>query len=269
MNRKELSELIEAKLSKTQLRLKNQYIESKTGIGYFVVDDLLPQEIAEHLYESFPQTKDAVLKKSLREYKYVAYQMNEYDPILEEAIYAFQQPKVVKLIAEICDLQDVFPDNNLYAGGLSLMKHNNFLNPHLDNSHDMQRDKYRVLNILYYVTPDWKLEYGGNLELWPNGVKDKNITVESKFNRLVVMVTHNNSWHSVSKVKENKTRCCISNYYFSNEPVLNEGFHVTSFRARPNQKVKDFILVVDNKLRMSLRKLFRKGIRKNPHHYKK
>ena len=49
-------------------------------------------------------------------------------------------------------------DETLYAGGISLMKNKDFLNPHLDNSHDKDKKKYRRLNLLYYVTPDWKYE---------------------------------------------------------------------------------------------------------------
>ena len=47
--------------------------------------------------------------------------MDQYDPILEEAIFAFQDPRVVSLIQEICGLETLFPDENLYAGGISLM----------------------------------------------------------------------------------------------------------------------------------------------------
>jgi len=45
------------------------------------------------------------------------------------------------------------------------MAKENFLNPHLDTSHDKNREMYRVLNLLYYVTPDWSHEQGGKLEL--------------------------------------------------------------------------------------------------------
>ena len=151
-----------------------------------------------------------------------------------------------------------------------MMGENQFLNPHLDNSHDKDRNRWRVLNLLYYVTPDWKEEYGGNLELWPNGLKEKPVTIYSKFNRLVIMATHNNSLHSVSPVKFNGFRKCVSNYYFSDKPLqTTDTFHVTSFRARPNEKLKDTILQVDTWLRMNVRKVFKKGIVENPHVYKK
>ena len=126
------------------------------------------------------------------------------------------------------------------------------------------------MNLLYYVTPNWKLENGGHLEIWPDGPKKEPVLIESKFNRLVVMATHETSWHSVNKVKSNgASRCCISNYYFSPEP-LNETdkFHVTKFRGRPEETFKNFILDTDANLRMLVRKIFKKGIRKNPHFYK-
>ena len=196
--------------------------------------------------------------------------MNKYNPLLEEVIYAFQEPKVVAIIAEICGLKDISADEQLYAGGLSLMKKENYLNPHLDNSHDKDRNKWRVLNLLYYVTPEWKLENGGNLELWNKGLKEAPVLIESKFNRLVVMATHQNAWHSVNKVVAEGVRCCVSNYYFSDVPYFkNDSFHITSFRGRPEEPLKDVVLKSDTKVRSFVRRLFKKGVRENPHHYKK
>ncbi|TVZ56912.1 Rps23 Pro-64 3,4-dihydroxylase Tpa1-like proline 4-hydroxylase [Lutibacter sp. Hel_I_33_5] len=269
-NRNNIGELIFNQLEKNKESLKKQFLKSKDTIGYFFLDDILPKEFAQLIHEKFPKIDQAVKKKNIREYKYTAYQMDKYDSLLEEVIYAFQDEKVIKLVSGICDLEHVYGDEFLYAGGLSLMKRDSFLNPHLDNSHDKDRNRWRVLNLLYYVTPDWELENGGNLEVWPNGLKNKQITIESKFNRLVVMATHQNSWHSVSKVVKDDVRCCVSNYYFSDTALLvSDEFHITTFRGRSSEKIKDIILQIDNSVRSSLRKLFKKGVRENPHQYKK
>ena len=66
--------------------------------------------------------------------------------------------------------------------------------------------------LLYYVTPGWRLENGGNLELWDCAVR-RNVTLVSQFNRLVLMETTPWSWHSVSPVVADGFRCCVSNYY--------------------------------------------------------
>ena len=59
-----------------------------------------------------------VLKKSIRENNYIGVQMNQYPQILEELIYAFQDERVVNLIKDVCEISDLQPDENLYAGGI-------------------------------------------------------------------------------------------------------------------------------------------------------
>lgn len=270
MNRIDFAKIIYQKINDNKIILSKQFEDSKETIGYIFIDDLLPKDIALELYNAFPKKHQMVLKKSIREDKFVAVQMNLYNPILEEIIYAFQDKKIVELIGEICQIESPIPDEFLYAGGLSMMGNKQFLNPHLDNSHDKERERWRVLNLLYYITPNWNEVNGGNLELWPAGLKENQITIHSKFNRLAVMVTHNKSLHSVSPVVFDGFRCCISNYYFSKKAVFaSDKFHVTSFRGRPENKFTDAILQIDTFLRMNLRKIFHKGIKENPHVYKK
>ncbi len=270
ITRNSLAAIIYHKIESQKLVLKKQFQDSENNIGYFFIDNLLPEDISLKIQEVFPKPGEMVHKKSLRENKFVAAQMDKYNPILEEVIYAFQDKKIVDLIGEICNIEQTIPDEHLYAGGLSMMGNKQFLNPHLDNSHDKDRERWRVLNLLYYVTPNWKEAFGGNLELWPNGLQEKQITIHSKFNRLVVMATHNRSLHSVSPVVFDGYRCCISNYYFSKNPLLaSDKFHVTSFRGRPENKLTDIILQIDTFLRMTIRKIFKKGVKENPHVYKK
>ncbi len=270
MTREAIADLILGKIQSQKTALSTQFKASEHAIGYFFIDDLLPEYLALEINAVFPKANEMVLKKSLREDKYVAAQMDRYNPILEEIIYAFQDERIVRIIGEICNIEDILPDENLYAGGLSMMGHRQFLNPHLDNSHDKDRERWRVLNLLYYVTPDWQESYGGNLELWPGGLKKKPVTIHSKFNRLAVMATHNHSLHSVSPVIYEGYRCCVSNYYFSKSPLLaTDTFHVTSFRGRPENKLSDAVLQMDTWLRMLVRKFFKKGIKENPHVYKR
>jgi hypothetical protein len=137
-----------------------------------------------------------------------------------------------------------------------------FLNPHIDNSHDASRRYYRTLNLLYYVTPGWRAEYGGNLELWDRQVQ-ASVTIPALFNRLVVMETTPWSWHSVSPVLADAMRCCVSNYFFSSEsPTGSPYFHVTSFSARPEQPVRRIASWVDARLRQALRTVVPGGLGK-------
>lgn len=269
MNRLEMADIIVEKLQSNLEGLRAKWGACKE-ISYFYLDDLLPKDVAMQIRKAFPEGQSMKIKRSLRELKFIAAQMDQYNPLLEEAIYAFQDPRIVDLVGQITGLKNLEPDEELYAGGISMMVDGHFLNPHLDNSHDKPRERYRFLNLLYYVSPDWQLSNGGNLELWPEGPQGKQITVESKFNRLAVMVTHKNSWHSVSRVNVSQARCCVSNYYFSKEsPETDDYFHVTSFRGRPEQKIRDLILRADIALRSRIRQVFPNGIVENKHFYDK
>ena len=268
MNRKEYGRLIEARLTQEAGRMRQDFPDHVVQSCY--IDNLLPEELALEIFHAFPDKSTMTLKKSLRENKHVAAQMNHYNPLLEEIVYAFQEPGVLQEVARITGIKDMVPDDKLYAGGISLMAKENFLNPHLDNSHDKNRELYRVLNLLYYVTPDWSHEQGGNLELWDSGPKGSPREITSHFNRLAIMATHQKSWHSVSEVKVDRSRCCVSNYYFSTQPLEeHEYFHVTSFRGRPEQPVRDLVLQGDVALRQGIRKVFKKGIVENKHVYDK
>jgi Rps23 Pro-64 3,4-dihydroxylase Tpa1-like proline 4-hydroxylase len=268
MNRKEYAALIQARLGAEADRMRSEF--PKYTVQSCFIDNLLPEELALEIFHAFPDKSTMTLKKSLRENKHVAAQMNQYNPILEEIVYAFQDPGVLDLVAQITGIQEMVPDDRLYAGGISLMAQGNFLNPHLDNSHDKDRERYRVLNLLYYVTPDWSHEQGGNLELWDEGPKAPQREITSHFNRLALMATHEKSWHSVSEVTVDRSRCCVSNYYFSAKPLEDhEYFHVTSFRGRPEQPVRDLVLQGDIALRQGIRKIFKAGIVENKHVYEK
>jgi len=268
MKRHEYASLIEARLKTEADRLRGEF--SQYHVQSCFIDNLLPEELALEIYNAFPDKSTMMLKKSLRENKHVAAQMNQYNPLLEEIVYAFQDLRVLNAVAEITGIQEMVPDEMLYAGGISLMAKGNFLNPHLDNSHDRDRKMYRVLNLLYYVTPEWSHEQGGNLELWDQGPKEPQREITSHFNRLALMATHEESWHSVSEVSVDRSRCCVSNYYFSAKPLEDHDyFHVTSFRGRPEQPVRDLVLQGDMALRQSIRKVFKKGIVENKHVYEK
>ena len=270
MQRERIADAIVQRLASSRDRLREQFAASCGRIGYFVLDDVLPSDLAGKVYEAFPAPQLMTLKRSLREYKYIAAQMDRYDRLLEEALFAFQDWRVLDEIEVITGLTALEPDPELYAGGISVMVQDHFLNPHIDNSHDKDRSRWRVLNALFYVTPGWQDGHGGHLELWPQGPGAQPLTLHSRFNRLVVMATHADSWHSVSPVRAARPRCCVSNYYFRRAPVRDsDRFHVTSFRGRPEQPLRDLVLQMDAGLRGLLRRAFRKGLGRLTHLYRR
>lgn len=269
LTRDVLAQHICARLDRDRERLREHW-QASEPINHFVIDELLPAAWTEAIRTAFPPREALMERRSLREHKLVTAQMDRCHPLLEESIYAFQAAGVIERVEQITALAALEPDELLYAGGISVMAPGHFLNPHIDNSHDKFRRRYRVLNLLFYVSPGWQADDGGNLELWPEGPQGRPVTIVSRFNRLAVMVTHPRSWHSVSRNLGRQDRCCISNYYFSKHPVgEQEYFHVTSFRGRPEQPLRDLALRADVLARTLVRKAFPRGIRGTRHFYQR
>jgi Rps23 Pro-64 3,4-dihydroxylase Tpa1-like proline 4-hydroxylase len=269
LDRTKLADLIVARLKPELERLTSEF-RLPGRIPSCQVLDLLPADLADQIYSRFPASNAMMLKRSIKENKHVAAQMDAFDPLLEEAVYAFQDPRVLEQVARISGLPALEPDVDLYAGGISAMSKGAYLRPHLDNSHDKDRQRYRVLNLLYYVTPGWQDGYGGSLQLWDDGLRGKPRTFPSLFNSLVIMLTNKASWHSVNEVRHDGRRCCVSNYYFSRQsPDDHDYFHATSFRGEPGQVSADLVMRTDNALRTAALKLLGSRVWVNPHIYRR
>lgn len=256
-----LTQRIISKLQASANAIRTQWKNPQgTQIRHFFIDDLLDVENCRSIYEAFPKDGNGFFNRdTFREKKKTSADLSSYNQILSDVTYALQDIRVVDLIANIVEFNEIEPDPKLYAGGLSMMFPGDFLNPHIDNSHDGERQRYRRLNLLYYVSPDWQSEYGGNLELWDEKRLNSKI-ITALTNRLVVMETNKTSWHSVSKVETDRPRCCVSNYYFSKiSPDSTDYFHVTSFTGRPNEKIKRMIGMLDNAARNFIAKTLKIG----------
>lgn len=249
LDRNALARIIAERLRSHRDSLRAQWLNS-TPIRYFFQENLLPEDLVRSLAEAFPSPEKLTLRSSLREHKRVGVDIRRYDPSIGECLFAFQHPEVIQAISEITQLKGLEADPTLYASGISVMGKGDFLNPHLDNSHDGDGLRYRVLNLLFYVSPGWNLENGGTLELWNSSVTKAQVIL-SNFNRLIVMGTDNTNWHSVSKVLVDQPRYCVSNYYFSKNSPLGEKHYtqVTTFTGRPEEPLNRFLLQADALLR--------------------
>jgi hypothetical protein len=87
----------------------------------------------------------------------------------------------------------------------------------------------RVANLILYINPNWKSEYGGSFGLWEHN-KDTGMPesqpskiVDCIFNRAVIFNTTQNSWHGICNdisSPENLTRNSLATYYLM-PPAIN------------------------------------------------
>ncbi|MBL8752670.1 MAG: 2OG-Fe(II) oxygenase [Planctomycetes bacterium] len=262
--RAEFTAAISQRLLREQERLQAQFAAARP-VRHFVVDELLPPDWLRAVADAFPSADSLLLKKSWREQKRVGVAVERYAPCIGDLLFAFQAPAVVAAIAAITGIDGLQADPSLYASGISVMGPGDFLNPHLDNSHDGDQRRYRVLNLLLYAAPDWNPDDGGNLELWADPRRTPHV-IPAVFDRFVVMETGPDSWHSVSKVRGARARLCVSNYYFAERASVGRDYrHVTTFTGRPEEPLKRLVLGLDGLARNVAGKLFPSLLRRGPH----
>lgn len=243
-SRPTLARTIAARIDDLSGALGDQWRNSRP-IPHFVIDDLLPDSTARAIHAAFPDIRDLLHRSSLRERKKAGVDLEAYEDLVSDALLCFQTSDVLEAIGRVIGSDSLHGDPTLYASGVSVMEQQDFVNPHIDNSHDGDQRLYRVLNLLYYTTPGWSIENGGNLELWDPDVRDPHV-VPAAFNRLVVMATNQDSWHSVNPVLVPRARWCVSNYYFSARPLEGDDYqHVTTFTGRPEEPFKRLLLRLD------------------------
>ena len=261
MNRYDISKLIIERLNEIGINyLKKQYKQSGK-INHLIIEKVLPNEIATKLSEYFPEEEELNHLIGPQENKYVGVNFTNKQKLIEECIYAFQEENLIQIISEITNIKTLIGDPELYAGGISSMSKGCFLNPHIDNSHDRNLENFRRLNLLYYVNREWHPnEGGGELVLFPNGIKHKAEEINCDFNRLVIMRTDNRSLHGVKRIRsESQRRKCISNYYFSKiSPSGKNYYHSTSFRGFKREFVKGTYLKLNALSRTFAKRLIHK-----------
>lgn len=261
MNRYDISNLIIERLNELGINNLKEKYEKSGRINYLVIEKVLPNEIATKLSEYFPEEKELNHLVGPQENKYVGVHFSDKQKLVEECIYAFQDESLIKIIGEITNIKSLIGDPELYAGGISSMSKGCFLNPHIDNSHDRNLENFRRLNLLFYVNREWDpKENGGELVLYPNGIKQNPEEITCDFNRLVIMRTDNKSLHGVKIIKsESKRRKCVSNYYFSKDsPSGKNYYHSTSFRGFKREFFKDTYLKLNALSRTIAKRLIHK-----------
>ena len=118
---------------------------------------------------------------------------------------------------------------------------------HLDyEKHPILQDKQRYLNIILYLTKDWKESWGGQTELWNENMTECKIKSKVEFNTALIFKTTEKSWHGLPepiKCPEDKFRKTLAFYYLiplENKPQIDkdgvneDGYRTKAvFRKRP------------------------------------
>jgi Rps23 Pro-64 3,4-dihydroxylase Tpa1-like proline 4-hydroxylase len=185
--------------------LREQFL-SNQPFNHIVIDDFFAPEVAEQLVAEFPTYDSSVWNAHYNnpiENKKACNHWDKFPKTTYRAFHYLCSFEFENLVTDITGNMDVLSDMGLHGGGWHAHTTSGKLNIHLDYNIHPKLQLQRHYNLIVYLTPNWKPEWGGGLELWEHGDNGKpsqlHTTVENRFNRAVLFDTTQNSWHGLPK----------------------------------------------------------------------
>ncbi|MEL6580021.1 MAG: 2OG-Fe(II) oxygenase [Cyanobacteria bacterium J06621_12] len=200
-----------------------QAFKSAAPFSYIVIDNFAQEDRLLKILDTFPLPGADNLNKS-RDYifaknKYEKANFKAVSPECQEIYQDFVSERFQKIISQITN-QDVFIDREFHGGGIHQGGEGSFLDMHVDfNYHPLHHNWFRNLNILLYLNPGWKPEYGGQLKL-KHTQTGEHTEIEPLFNRCVIMHTRDYTLHGYDPISfpQGKFRRSIATYAYNIDP---------------------------------------------------
>lgn len=203
---------------------------------HIVIDNFLPEDIANTLHQELLKNNtwyvdseqwvhDFQVNKSFLPGGNEG-QVNEIYKVIPKTsmiIDYLNSKEFTSFLEELTGVDNLQSDSQyLNGGGVHKIGRGGNLSVHLDyNVHPITK-KYRKLNLLLYLNPNWKSEWGGNLELWTKDDSRPAVSIEPLFNRCVIFTISPISFHghpNPMECPQDVNRYSIALYYFSDEKV--------------------------------------------------
>jgi Rps23 Pro-64 3,4-dihydroxylase Tpa1-like proline 4-hydroxylase len=244
--------LIDFKRMFEVVRDRSKEYRSASPFPHIVIDDFLPADSLQKVLESLPRLDDERLKwgnlnanlpdgRPAQANKYHLQNVLNMKPALRELISELNSGPFTFVLAELTGIEGLLVDAQLLGGGVHLVKRGGLLRVHADFRRHLSYNLERRLNLLLYMNPDWREEYGGHFEIWDKEMKACQRSILPIANRCVIFNTTDDSYHGHPHplaCPEGALRCSIALYYYTADRsgAVDERLHATNWQELPGER---------------------------------
>jgi hypothetical protein len=237
--------------------LKAQY-EHAVPFPFFVIDGFLEPSFAAEVAAAYPTFETA---KQMG-FAFNAVNERKKVQVTDRALFpdavgrlsdALASPEFLAELGAITGIPSLIADERLFGGGIHVTGPHGRLDVHVDfNVLEGERKLYRRLNLLLYLNPGWNEDWGGQVEFWDRDVKTCVQRYVPALNRCVVFETSDISYHGVAPLTcpPTEARRSFAVYYYTASPATAgaSAAHSTIFRARPDERLREYVLMPAERL---------------------
>jgi Rps23 Pro-64 3,4-dihydroxylase Tpa1-like proline 4-hydroxylase len=243
------------------LELLKRRFASAQPFPHVVIDDFLEPAAAAAIAQSYP-TFDQALRDGfafnfVNEQRKVQITDRSRFPEAVRGLHdAISARSFLDELEKVTGIPRLLADEQLSGGGMHLTGSGGRLDVHVDFNRIEDRQLFRRLNILVYLNPVWKEEWGGHIELWDRDVKTCHQRCVPALNRCLIFETSDISYHGVAPITAPAAmvRQSFAAYYYTREapPKWDGRSHSTIFRARPDEQFRRFVSMPAERIRRRL-----------------
>jgi len=224
-----------------QAELLRRSFEHADPIRHVIIEDFLNPELAVQAARAFPDPAEMQIAfGGLPEVKNAEQRIDRLHPVFQDIFHELRSERFITWLGEVTQFENLSADPDLHGGGLHQGSNGSYLDIHADFNIHPQLGLYRRLNVLIYLNETWRPQWQGYLELWSRDMKECRQYIEPKFNRCVIMETHDHSYHGYKELHlpAGVTRRSLASYYYSTakSEAQAEDEHDTLFQLRPEQQ---------------------------------
>lgn len=215
--------------------------ETADPFPHVVIDDFLPESLISYCLKHFPKSLDEDSESFDRDQERFkqSFHPDYLEPELRKLFYTFNARPFIRIIENITGIKGLIPDPYFLGGGFHQINTGGHLSMHADFNHHKPLNLERRVNLLIYLNPDWKDEYGGQLELWRSDMSEKVQSIVPIANRCVLFTTTQQSMHGNPTPiahPDGLSRKSIALYYYTSTWDDQGPSKTTQFKPRPGTK---------------------------------
>lgn len=206
---------------------------------HIVIDDFIPEDLALQCYnqmsqhqqwmfdtmEGYPEDeRDSQVNKWWTPFDTESKNRLESDmPAVWKCLQYFNSRPFLLFLENLTGIKDLIADVDFEGGGIHKIKNGGRLELHSDYNKHPNKDIWRRINLLLYLTPNWN--YNGHLDLYEKDPLVKVKSILPTFNRAVIFNTTDDSIHGHPTplvCPEEVSRYSFALYYFTKDRPEHE-----------------------------------------------
>jgi hypothetical protein len=204
---------------------------------HIVIRNFLPEEIAKALAAEFPKPGDinwrlagpgdSAHSGDPNVEKITTSNEELFPPLIRHVMHEFNSGVFVDFLSELTGFKPLSPDPSFYGCGLHSTGRGGRLMVHADASRHPNPKLHQILNMIYYVTPNWREEWGGQLELWDPSLSSCVKTVTPEFNSALIFFTGSKCYHGHPHPltgPDGVRRNSLAAYYYTTDREIDETY---------------------------------------------